>query len=67
MPALEEATRNREKIADIKRRYALGIISREQAKIEAESVIRCINKKGQEIALKHKVKYYPVDFINLMR
>ncbi len=67
MIGLEEATRNREKIADIKRRYALGLITREQAKKEAKPVIRLINKKGQEIALKHKVKYYPVDFVNLMR
>ncbi len=67
MIGLEEATSNREKIADIKRRYALGLITRKQAKIEAEPVISRINKKGQEIALKHKVKYYPVDFVNLMR
>lgn len=62
-----EAISNREAIADIKRRYAQGLISREQAKIEAEPVIRRINKIGQKIALKHKVKYYPVDFVNLMR
>ncbi len=62
-----EAVSNREMITDIKRRYALGIITREQAKIEAKPVIRLINKKGQEIALKHKVKYYPVEFVNLMR
>lgn len=62
-----EALRNRTEIADIKRRYTLGLISRERAKSEAEAVINRINKRGQEIAKKHKVKYYPVDFINLMR
>ncbi len=67
MPDIEEAVRNRTEIADIKRRYSLGIISREQAKLEAEPIIKRINNTGQQIAKKHKVKYYPVDFINLMR
>ncbi len=67
MPDLEEAVRNREKIADIKKRYFLGLITREQAKLEALPVIRRINNKGQQIAKKHKVKYCPVDFVNLMR
>ena len=62
-----EALRNRAEIADIKRRYCLGVISREQAKLEAEPIIKRINNTGQQIAKKHKVKYYPVDFINLMR
>lgn len=62
-----EAIINREAIANIKRRYALGLITREQAKLEALPVIRGINNKGQQIAKKHKVKYCPVDFINLMR
>jgi hypothetical protein len=67
MPNIEEAASNRTKIADIKRRYSLGLISREQAKLEAEPIIKRINNTGQVIAKKHKVKYYPVDFINLMR
>ncbi len=62
-----EALNNRTEILDIKRRYSLGLISREQAKLEAEPVIKRINNTGQIIAKKHKVKYYPVDFINLMR
>jgi len=62
-----EAVGNREAIANIKRRYALGLITREQAKLEALPVIRRINNKGQQIAKKHKVKYCPVDFINLIR
>ena len=64
---MEEAVRNRTEIADIKRRYLLGLISREQAKLETKPVINRINKTGQQIAKKHKVKYYPVDFVNLMR
>ena len=62
-----EALNNRTEILDIKRRYSLGLISREQAKLEAEPVIKRINNTGQIIAKKHKVKYYPVDFVNLMR
>jgi len=64
---ITEAVKNRDEIADIKRRYALGLITREQAKLEALPVIRRINTKGQQIAKKHKVKYCPVDFINLIR
>ncbi len=64
---MEEAVRNRTEIYNIKRRYSLGLISREQAKLESEPVIRRINERGQIIAKKHKVKYYPVDFVNLMR
>jgi len=64
---LSEAVKNREAIANIKRRYALGLITREQAKLEALPVLRRINNKGQQIAKKHHVKYYPVDFINLIR
>ena len=64
---MEEAVRNRAEIYNIKRCYSLGLISREQAKLEAKPVINRINKTGQQIAKKHKVKYYPVDFINLMR
>jgi len=62
-----EAVSNREAIANIKRRYALGLITREQAKKEAKPIIQRINLRGQEIAKKHQVKYYPVDFVNLMR
>jgi hypothetical protein len=62
-----EALDNHKVISDIKRRYTLGLITREQAKLEALPVIRRINNKSQQIAKKHKVKYYPVDFVNLMR
>jgi len=62
-----EAVSNREAIANIKRRYSLGLITREQAKKEAKPIIQRINLRGQEIAKKHQVKYYPVDFVNLMR
>ena len=67
MPGIDEAVKNRLELADIKRRYSLGLISREEAKLEAEPIIKRINNSGQVIAKKHKVKYYPVDFINLMR
>ena len=63
----KEAVNNREVIADIKYRYLSGQITREQAKLESEPIIKRINRRGQVIAQKHKVKYYPVDFINLMR
>ncbi len=67
MTEIDMATLNRMEIADIKRRYNLGLISREQAKLEAIPIINRINTVGQQIAKKHKVKYYPVDFVNLMR
>ncbi len=67
MIGLEAAVNNREAIADIKRRYALGVITREQAKKEAKPIIQRINLRGQEIAKNHNVKYYPLDFVNLMR
>jgi len=64
---IPEAVKNREAIANIKRRYSLGLITREQAKKEAKPIIQRINLRGQEIVKKHQVKYYPVDFVNLMR
>lgn len=62
-----EAIKNRKAISSIKNRYSLGLISREQAKLEAKPIIKRINMHGQEIAKKHKVKYYPMDFVSLMR
>jgi polyhydroxyalkanoate synthesis regulator phasin len=68
MANLTTAVKNRKAIADIKRRYDKGQISREQAKTLAQPVIDKINARNEEIARKYGKKYYPkLDFINAMR
>ena len=73
MSDLDQAIKNRQQIADIKRRYLLGEISREQAKSEAHEVIKRINAaiilKTRELNTKYKMQRKPVlvDFIGLMR
>ena len=61
------AVHNRIQIADIKRRYLSGQISREQAKIESAPIIERINLKGAEVAKRWNRKYSPVNFTGLMR
>ena len=66
--SLDAAAKNREDIADIRRRYLSGQITREQAKLEAAPVLERINTKMQEIAKKHGKRNYPkLDFIGIMR
>lgn len=73
MGELDQAIQNRQQIADVKRRYLLGEISREQAKVEAQAAIERINtaitKKTYELNKKYKMQRKPalVDFIGLMR
>ena len=64
---MDEAIDNREKIAQIKKDYNSGIISREEAKFRAEPIINKINKRGAEISKKYKKRYSPISFIGLMR
>ena len=61
------AVHNRIQIADIKRRYLSGQITREQAKQEAAPVIERINLKGAEVSKRWKRKFSPQTFIGLMR
>lgn len=63
----KEAIANRIAIADIKRQYALGLITREKARQEAEPIIKRINKRQAEIAKKWNKRHYPLDFVSLFR
>lgn len=65
---LTEAANNRELIDHIKSLYIRGKISREVAEALARPVIERINKRQQQIALKHGKRSYPkTTFIGLMR
>jgi len=69
----DQAIKNRADIAEIKRKYVSGEISREQAKLLAQPVIERINTaiviKTKELNKKYGMNRKPaqVDFINLMR
>lgn len=71
--ASEQAAKNRWDMADIKRRYITGEISREQAKTLAQPILDRINKataaKTKELNKKYGLHRKPVflDFVNAMR
>lgn len=68
-----QAANNRMNIADIKRRYVIGEITREEAKALAQPILDRINKataiKTKELNKKYGLDRKPVflDFINAMR
>lgn len=65
---LDNAVSNRESIAQIKRLYLSGKITREVAEALASPVIARINKQQQQIAKKYGKRNYPkTTFIGLMR
>lgn len=70
---LEQAAKNRADVAEIKRRYVSGEISREQAKELAQPVLDRINKatiaKTKELNKKYSMNRKPalIDFVNAMR
>lgn len=70
---IDRAAKNRVDIANIKRLYTTGEITREEAKTLAQPVLRRINKattiKTKELNEKYKLNRKPVflDFINAMR
>ena len=70
---IDQAVENRTNIADIKRRYVMGEISREEAKALAQPVLGRINKttaaKTKELNKKYGLHRTPVflDFVNAMR
>ncbi|HUB94077.1 MAG TPA: hypothetical protein VMB52_06260 [Verrucomicrobiae bacterium] len=65
---MDLAATNRQQVADIKKRYLNGFITREQAQAEAEPVIERINARQQEIARKFgKTNYPKTTFTGLMR
>jgi len=71
--AIDQAAKNRVDIADIKRRYITGEISREYAKALAQPILDRINKataiKTKELNKKYRLHRKPVflDFVNAMR
>lgn len=64
---MNKAIDNREKIKDIRRRMVTGVISYEQAKLEAQPIINDINAKAKELAKKYNMKASKVSFAAMMR
>jgi len=70
---IDQAVKNRADIADIKRRYVTGEITREEAKTLAQPILDRINRataiKTKELNKKYGLHRKPVflDFINAMR
>jgi hypothetical protein len=70
---IDQAAKNRTDIADIKRRYTTGKITREEAKTLAKPILDRINKataaKTKELNKKYELNRKPVflDFVNAMR
>jgi hypothetical protein len=73
MGRLDKAVRNRQKIADIKRRYITGEIDRTEAQCLAKPVLDIINeattKKTAELNRKYGLRRKPalLSFVNAMR
>lgn len=70
---LNQAVQNRQELAEIKRKYDSGEITREQAKELAKPVLDRINKqiklKTEELNKKYNMNRRPayLDFVNAMR
>ena len=70
---IDQAVKNRVDIADIKRRYVTGEITREEAKTLAQPILDRINKatatKTKELNKKYGLHRKPIflDFVNAMR
>ena len=70
---IDQAAKNRTDIANIKRRYVTGEITREEAKALAQPILDRINKatavKTKELNKKYGLHRKPVflDFVNAMR
>ena len=70
---IDQAARNRTDIADIKRHYINGEITREEAKILVQPILERINRatalKTKELNKKYGLRRKPVflDFVNAMR
>lgn len=71
--SIDQAAKNRTDIANIKRRYVNGEITREEAKTLAQPILDRINKatavKTKELNKKYGLHRKPVflDFVNAMR
>ena len=70
---IDQAVKNRVEIADLKRRYTTGEITREQAKALAQPILNRVNEataiKTKELNKKYRLHRRPVflDFVNAMR
>lgn len=60
-------TKYQQAIFDIRGKLLSGILSYDQAKLEATPVIEEMNRIGKEIAKRFKKKFYPFTFTGLMR
>lgn len=65
---LDQATKNRQEIADIKHKYLSGEITRDEAKRLAQPILDRINARAIEVAKKHGKRNYPkFNFAEAMR
>lgn len=64
---MNKAAENQEKVAEIKRQYMFGEITREEAIESINPIIEEINSKAKEIAKKHNMKPRLVNAISLLR
>lgn len=64
---MNKAVENQEKVAEIKRKYAYGKITREEAFAEIDPIVKEINEKAKEIAKKYKTKPRLVNAISMLR
>lgn len=64
---MEKAVANREALYGIRDKLFYGEISYEEAKREAEPIIKSINKKAVELAKKYNMKPQLINFQSIMR
>lgn len=64
---MSKAEENQEKVAEIKRKYAYGEITREEAFESIAPIVEEINNKSKEIAKKYKMKPRLVNAISMLR
>lgn len=68
MPSnLEQATKNRAEIAEIKHKLDSGEINYYEAKRLAQPILDRINARCEDIAAKHGQKAYKIDFVSVIR
>lgn len=61
------ASDNLTQIKEIRRLFLSNEITREEARERAQPIIDAIDARGREIAKKHKRRYNPLNFTQLMR
>lgn len=54
-------------IGDAKNKLAYGLISYDEAKKRCERPLLVLNAAAEMVALKHKMKHYPLTFAKVMR